>query len=216
MRSPWPWSSSTRLACTSTIFATTRSIVFVSRSDRCPPVWSPVLRRRLRLSRSSESQCFALVRGRGDVSQRARPHCRDRGLRSLAQDEPAQPAADGRCPCPCLHHRRARCCRDAPDQLLLWAGLLFAYIVGLTAIAKAEAGSGLAGYWPAALLALPAVAFVAETPDPASWLLLALFVGWSACRLVCRRPAQHRPRGRLPPSPASRSWMRWPWRSLVP
>jgi hypothetical protein len=66
------------------------------------------------------------------------------------------------------------------NQLLLWAGLLFAYIVGLTAIAKAEAGSGLAGYWPAALLALPAVAFVAETPDPASWLLLALFAGWSA------------------------------------
>ena len=67
-----------------------------------------------------------------------------------------------------------------PNQLLLWAGLLFAYIVGLTAIAKAEAGSGLAGYWPAALLALPAVAFVAETPDPASWLLLALFACWSA------------------------------------
>jgi hypothetical protein len=66
------------------------------------------------------------------------------------------------------------------NQLLLWAGLLFAYIVGLTAIAKAEAGSGLAGYWPAALLALPVVAFVAERPDPASWLLLALFAGWSA------------------------------------
>jgi 4-hydroxybenzoate polyprenyltransferase len=66
------------------------------------------------------------------------------------------------------------------NQLLLWAGLLFAYIVGLTAIAKAEAGSGLAGYWPAALLALPVVAFVAERPDPASWLLLALFAGWTA------------------------------------
>jgi hypothetical protein len=66
------------------------------------------------------------------------------------------------------------------NQLLLWAVLLFAYIVGLTAIAKAEAGSGLAGYWPAALLALPAVAFVAETPDPVSWLLLALFASWSA------------------------------------
>ena len=66
------------------------------------------------------------------------------------------------------------------NQLLLWAGLLFAYTVGLTAIAKAEAGSGLAGYWPAALLALPAVAFIVETPDPASWLLLALFAGWSA------------------------------------
>jgi hypothetical protein len=66
------------------------------------------------------------------------------------------------------------------NQLLVWAGLLFAYIVGLTAIAKAEAGSGLAGYWPAALLALPAVAFVAETPDLAGWLLLALFAAWSA------------------------------------
>lgn len=66
------------------------------------------------------------------------------------------------------------------NPVLLWAGLLFAYIVGLTAIAKAEAGSGLAGYWPAALLALPAVAFVAEMPHPAGWLLLALFVGWTA------------------------------------
>ena len=39
------------------------------------------------------------------------------------------------------------------SNVLLWTALLFAYVVGLTAIAKAEAGSGLAGYWPAALLA---------------------------------------------------------------
>jgi 4-hydroxybenzoate polyprenyltransferase len=66
------------------------------------------------------------------------------------------------------------------NPLLLWAGLLFAYVVGLTAIAKAEAGSGLAGYWPAALLALPAIAFIATVPHPAGVLLLALFVAWTA------------------------------------
>ena len=67
-----------------------------------------------------------------------------------------------------------------PNQLLLWAGLLFAYVVGLTAIAKAEAGSGLAGYWPAALLALPAIAFIVTVPYPLGLLLLALFVVWTA------------------------------------
>ena len=125
----------------------------VSHSDRCPPVWSPVPRRRLRLSRSSESAVLCSGPRAGDVSQRARPDCRDRGLRSLAQDQPAQPAADGRCPCPGLHHRRACCRRDARPSASPLGGLLFAYIVGLTAIAKAEAGSGLAGFgrrrsWP--------------------------------------------------------------------
>ena len=66
-----------------------------------------------------------------------------------------------------------------PNQVILWAGLLFAYVVGLTAIAKAEAGSGLAGSWPAALLALPAIVFVVEMPHPAAWLLLALFAVWT-------------------------------------
>jgi 4-hydroxybenzoate polyprenyltransferase len=66
------------------------------------------------------------------------------------------------------------------NQLLLWAGLLFAFVVGLTAIAKAEAGSGLAGYWPAVLLVLPAVAFVITSPPLAGWALLALFLGWTA------------------------------------
>ncbi len=65
------------------------------------------------------------------------------------------------------------------STVLLWAALLFAYVVGLTAIAKAEAGSGLAGYWPAALLALPAIAFAAQAPFGIAWLLLALFAGWA-------------------------------------
>jgi len=65
------------------------------------------------------------------------------------------------------------------NQLLLWAGLLFAFVVGLTAIAKAEAGSGPAGYWPVALLVLPAVAFVITLPPPAAWVLLALFIAWT-------------------------------------
>jgi 4-hydroxybenzoate polyprenyltransferase len=64
-------------------------------------------------------------------------------------------------------------------QVILWAGLLLAYVVGLTAIAKAEAGLGLAGSWPAALLALPAIAFVVEMPHPAAWLLLVLFAVWT-------------------------------------
>ena len=66
-----------------------------------------------------------------------------------------------------------------PNQVLIWAALLFVYVVGLTAIAKAEAGSGLAGYWPAALLALPAIGFVVAMPHPATWLLLALFAVWT-------------------------------------
>ncbi|HET7094387.1 MAG TPA: UbiA family prenyltransferase, partial [Thermomicrobiales bacterium] len=64
--------------------------------------------------------------------------------------------------------------------LLLWAGLLFVYVMGLTAIAKAEAGTSWAGYWPGALLAAPAVAFVAARPPVAAWPLLPLFVGWGA------------------------------------
>ncbi|MCC6313342.1 MAG: UbiA family prenyltransferase [Thermomicrobiales bacterium] len=65
-------------------------------------------------------------------------------------------------------------------QLLLWAGLLFGFTVGLTAIAKAEAGTGLAGYWPAALLALPAIAFAVSSPPPLAWPLAPLFIGWTA------------------------------------
>jgi hypothetical protein len=66
------------------------------------------------------------------------------------------------------------------NQLLLWAGLLFAFVVGLTAVAKAEAGSGLAGYWPVALLALPAILFIATVPPSGEWLLLLLFAAWTA------------------------------------
>jgi 4-hydroxybenzoate polyprenyltransferase len=66
------------------------------------------------------------------------------------------------------------------NLVLLWAGLLFVFVVGLTAIAKAEAGSGLAGYWPAALLALPGLVFAATMPPGVGWLLLALFAAWTA------------------------------------
>ncbi len=64
--------------------------------------------------------------------------------------------------------------------LWLWAGLLFGYVVGLTAIAKTEAGSRLGGAGPVVLLGLPAVAFVAAMPPAPAWLLLPLFVGWVA------------------------------------
>ena len=65
-------------------------------------------------------------------------------------------------------------------ELWLWAGLLFGYVVGLTAIAKTEAGSRLGGAGPAVLLGLPAVAFVVASPPVAAWPLLAIFVGWVA------------------------------------
>ena len=92
-------------------------------------------------------------------------------------------------------------CRDADEPALLWAGILFAYIVGLTAIAKAEAGSGLAR-----LLAGgapdPAGSCICRTDATSRDLVAARALRRldGVCRLVCLsyRPAQHRPRGRVP------------------
>lgn len=68
--------------------------------------------------------------------------------------------------------------------LLLWGALLVLYIVGLTLIAKGETGvghgGGVARYWPAAVLFLPAIAFAAGLPSPAALPLLLLFIGWVA------------------------------------
>lgn len=58
-------------------------------------------------------------------------------------------------------------------SLLLWTPLLGLYIVGLTYIAKTETSS-LTGYWPAALLFLPAMVGALTLPWSGFWLPLAL------------------------------------------
>ncbi len=57
--------------------------------------------------------------------------------------------------------------------LIFWALLLGIYIVGLTYIAKTETSS-LTGYWPAALLFLPALVGALILPWSGFWLPLAL------------------------------------------
>lgn len=57
--------------------------------------------------------------------------------------------------------------------LLFWALLLGLYIVGLTYIAKTETAS-ITGYWPAALLFLPALVGALILPWSGFWLPLAL------------------------------------------
>ena len=65
--------------------------------------------------------------------------------------------------------------------LIVWALLLGLYIVGLTYIAKTETDS-LTGYWPAALLYLPALIGALALPWSGFWLplVLALWVTYSA------------------------------------
>ena len=65
--------------------------------------------------------------------------------------------------------------------LLFWALLLGLYIVSLTYIAKTETDS-LTGYWPAALLYLPALIGALALPWAGFWLplALALWVTYSA------------------------------------
>lgn len=62
--------------------------------------------------------------------------------------------------------------------LIFWTLLLGLYIVGLTYIAKTETSS-LTGYWPAALLFLPAVVGALSLPWSGFWLPLA-FALWVA------------------------------------
>ena len=65
--------------------------------------------------------------------------------------------------------------------LMFWALLLGLYIVGLTYIAKTETDT-LTGYWPAALLYLPALIGALALPWVGFWLplALALWVTYSA------------------------------------
>lgn len=65
--------------------------------------------------------------------------------------------------------------------LLVWAGLLGLYIVGLTYIAKTERRTDLGRYWPAGLLLLPGVYFatrLSSVSPLAGVALLLLFLGW--------------------------------------
>ncbi len=72
--------------------------------------------------------------------------------------------------------------------LLFWALLLGLYIVGLTYIAKTETDS-LTGYWPAALLYLPALFGALVLPWAGFWLplVLALWVTYSASFIYLSR-----------------------------
>jgi hypothetical protein len=74
------------------------------------------------------------------------------------------------------------------DALLVAAALLGAYVVGLTYLAKSEHRPSLVGYWPVALLCLPAVIFLLTGPALWQLPLLALFVGWVgySCSFVYR------------------------------
>ena len=65
--------------------------------------------------------------------------------------------------------------------LIFWALLLGLYVVGLTYIAKTETRT-LTGYWPAALLYLPALIGALALPWSGFWLplVLALWVTYSA------------------------------------
>ena len=67
---------------------------------------------------------------------------------------------------------------ETPTPMLIAAGgLLVAHLVGLTAIAKSESRPSLIGYWPAALLCLPPLFFVVQTPVLA--IAEAAWVGYS-------------------------------------
>ncbi len=69
---------------------------------------------------------------------------------------------------------------DVTGLLIASAGVLALYIVGLTYVAKTEGTPGFGGYWPAALLFMPAVLFLGRVPPVWSLLLLPLFVAWVA------------------------------------
>jgi 4-hydroxybenzoate polyprenyltransferase len=64
-------------------------------------------------------------------------------------------------------------------QLAIGAGLLMAYVVGLTYIAKCENRPAFKNYWPTALVFLPLV-YLAVQPSLAGALLAALFAAWAA------------------------------------
>ncbi len=62
------------------------------------------------------------------------------------------------------------------------AALLFAYVVGLTQVAKAE-GGGIAARWPLVAVVAPVAYWAKELPAPEVLVLLAGFAGWAAYAL---------------------------------
>lgn len=67
-------------------------------------------------------------------------------------------------------------------ESLIAAGLLLAYVVGLTQLAKAE-GGGLAARWPVVAVLAPAVYWARELPALDLALLLAAFLAWAGWAL---------------------------------
>lgn len=80
--------------------------------------------------------------------------------------------------------------------LVIWTLLMGGYIVGLTYIAKTENKTSLARYWPAVLVFLPAVYFVALSPSLLGWGLLIAFVSWAAYAVSFVYDARKRSIGR--------------------
>jgi 4-hydroxybenzoate polyprenyltransferase len=69
-----------------------------------------------------------------------------------------------------------------PGALPGAAALLFAYMVGLTQLAKAESG-GIAARWPVLAVLAPAVYWAKELPAAEVALVLGVFVAWSGWAL---------------------------------
>jgi hypothetical protein len=64
----------------------------------------------------------------------------------------------------------------------LWIalGLLMAYMIGLTFIAKSETEASFSKYWPLAVLYLPVVYFLTQINQPLTLILLIVFGLWIA------------------------------------
>ncbi|MEJ7840443.1 MAG: UbiA family prenyltransferase [Rubrobacter sp.] len=69
---------------------------------------------------------------------------------------------------------------DDYGSLAVVGGLLGVYIVGLTYVAKSEAGPRLANYWPVAALLAPVVYLASQTRSAWMLLVVLLFAGWIA------------------------------------
>ena len=65
-------------------------------------------------------------------------------------------------------------------HLLVWAGLMTAYVVGLTAIARYESTPERTPLWPAALLVAPGAWTIVTRPSAMALVFAALLIGWIA------------------------------------
>lgn len=78
---------------------------------------------------------------------------------------------------------------EVTGPLLFAAGLMLAYIVGLTFIAKSETKPTFTSQWPALCLLLPVAYFAWRMPAGWAWGLIAVYAGWVvwSIALVYRR-----------------------------